>query len=73
MAQHEDISAALSALKGAEVCFGKGGFWIRGQGFITLAQARRLTGIAGPKHERRARVVFGGDWGMIGALNRARS
>lgn len=73
MAKHEDISTALATLKGAEVMFGKGGFWVRSQGFITLAEARKLTGVAAPKRERRERVMFGGDWGMIGALNRARS
>lgn len=61
----------LEALKvmGKEVITGKGGFFIRNEGFITLAAARRLTGINAPTRQRRERVTAYGDWAMVAAIN----
>lgn len=48
-----------------------GGFHVKGQGRVSLAQARRTTGIAAPKRKLRGRVPAYGDWGFVAALNRA--
>jgi hypothetical protein len=64
----DDVLTALQA-QGLEVLKGKGGFWIRGEGHITLAQARKRTGTAAPKRERRATQPAWGDFASIAALN----
>lgn len=49
-----EVLIALNKIKGEEnVLYGKGGFWIKGEGWISLAQARKLTGIKAPKREPR--------------------
>jgi hypothetical protein len=67
----ESTKEVLNALvtRGFEVIYGKGGFWIKGQGFITLAQARKLTGIQAPKREFRPRVQAWGDWATVAMIN----
>jgi len=64
-----DVLAALEA-QGLEVLKGKGGFWIRNEGHITLAQARKRTGIAAPKRQTRERVAPYGDAAWIMGINR---
>jgi hypothetical protein len=59
-----DVLNALQA-QGFEVLAGKGGFWIRGEGHITLAQARKRTGIAAPKRQPRATQQPFGDYGWM--------
>jgi hypothetical protein len=50
----KEVLVALENLKGKDnVLYGKGGFWIRGEGWISLAKARRITGIKAPKREPR--------------------
>lgn len=67
-----DVFAALEGQHGkGNVMGGKGGFWIKGQGHITTAKARRATGVAAPKRQMRGRVPAYGDWGYVAALNRA--
>ncbi len=64
-----DVLAALTA-QGHEVLRGKGGgFWIKGEGHVSTAQARRRTGIAAPRRERRAEKAPWGDFAVIAALN----
>ena len=68
----QTLKEALEAL-GYEVLVGKGGFWLRGRGHITTAQARRLTGIAAEPRVRRERIAYG-DWAQLVAfVNRKRS
>ena len=69
MARHQVIGDALAELTGREVVQGKGGFWVRGQGWISLAKARTLTGIPAPKRAKRARVQPWGDYATIAMLN----
>lgn len=55
--------------QGLEVLAGKGGFFIKGEGFISLAQARKRTGVATKKREVRQRVTAYGDYAIIAAIN----
>lgn len=64
----QDVQEALQAA-GCQVLSGKGGFWIRGEGFITLAAARKRTGIAAPKRNFRGRQAAWGDFATIAAMN----
>lgn len=67
----QNVQKALEA-NGAEVLRGKGGFWIKGKGFITLAQARKQTGIDAPKRRTRGRQLPWGDYATIAAINGVR-
>ena len=53
--RHQVICDKLAELTGKEVLQlqGKGGFWIRGEGFLSLANARRKTGIAVPSRPKQ--------------------
>ena len=51
---------------------GKGGFWVKGKGFYTLAQARKITGIKAPKRDPKPRVQPWGDFATIAMLNQPR-
>jgi hypothetical protein len=66
-----DVQTALEA-QGLEVLKGKGGFWVKGEGHITLAQARKRTGIAAPARQRREPQPAWGDFATIAMLNGAR-
>ena len=70
-------SSVLRALKkrygSSNVLSGKNsGFNVRGQGFISLSKARRLTGIASPKRVSRGRTLPWGDYATIAMLNAPR-
>lgn len=65
----EQLQAALEA-QGFEVLAGEGGFWLRGRGHVTTAQARRMTGIAAEPRIRRERVAYGDYAQLIGFINR---
>ena len=57
----DDKSKLIKALKKhykTDVLSAKGGFFIKGKGFITLAKARQITGIKGKK--RAPTKVHGG-------------
>ena len=41
-----------------EVVYGKGGFFVRGKGHVSIPKARKITGIKGEK--RRGKLVTGG-------------
>jgi len=69
--KHADIVSALRAM-GFEVLTGKGGFYARRDGstsFLTLAQARKLTGIVAESSPRRERITAYGDYAIIAALS----
>lgn len=67
----DDVLAALKAA-GHEVLTAKGGFFIRGKGFVTLAQARKMTGVtAKPRGPRMVQAPWG-DAAWIKMLNTPR-
>ena len=51
-----------------DVLQGKGGFWIKGKGFFTIAKARKLTGIKAPTRNR-TRLMPYGDYATIAMVN----
>lgn len=55
MAKVEQRIAIIEALEsqGLEVLYGKGGFFIRGEGWISFAQARKRSGVAAPDELKR--------------------
>ena len=63
------LQAALEA-RGFEVLQGKGGFWLRGHGHVTTAQARRMTGLAPEPRVRRERTAYGDYAQLIAFVNR---
>ena len=68
-----EVLGVNSPTKGwGNVLHGKGGFWVKGKGFYTIAQARRLTGIKAPARERRQTVQPWGDYATIAMLNQPR-
>jgi len=64
----QDVQRALEA-RGHEVLSGKGGFWLHGQGFVSLAKARQMTGITAKPRPRRPRQLPWGDYATAAALN----
>ena len=67
--EHKATVAAALTAAGYEVLGARGGFFVRGRGFVTLATARALVGIT--EHPTRPGdwMMAGGDWGMVAALN----
>ena len=70
--RHQVIEGKLAEIYAAEVLQGKGGFWIHGHGFITLAKARKLTGIKAAPRPRYERIPAWGDLATIAMLNHVR-
>ena len=68
----KDLKAALEKHFGAPSLAGKGGFWVKGHGFIPTTKARRLTGIKGPTRNPPTRLSSWGDWATIEMINRPR-
>lgn len=48
---------------------GKGGYWIKGKGFYTIAQARKITGIKAILRKPQMRVMPYGDYATIAQIN----
>lgn len=71
--RHQVIRDALSEHYHADVLQGKGGFWIRGHGFLSLAKARRLTGMAPQPRPPVIRQAAWGDYATIAMLNAPRT
>lgn len=56
---------------GAECCTAKGGgFFVKGEGYITMAQARKRTGIAAEPRNFRPVISAYGDWAIVAKMNR---
>jgi len=73
--KHPEVATALANTLGKEVgdlMYGKGGFFVRGGGFISLAKARRMTGIKGPKRNPRLIQPAWGEYAIIAMLNKPR-
>jgi hypothetical protein len=72
MTRREERQAIRDALaaQGIEAMYGKGGFWLRGRGHVTFAQARKLAGVDVSDELRRrsrARILYG-DAAIIHAI-----
>jgi len=64
----EEKQKLIKALKKhykAEVLSGKGGFFIRGKGHISIAKARKITGIKGKPRQQRAKSGGYGDYAIV--------
>lgn len=64
MTKADERKAIIESLReqGLEAVYGKGGFFLRGEGFVSFAKARRLAGVAvseGLRRERREAVLYG--------------
>ena len=60
-----NIAKALKRHYKADVMSGKGGFFVRGKGHVTIAQARRVTGIKAKPKPRRAKTGGYGDYATL--------
>ena len=49
---------------------GKGGYWIKGKGFYTIAQARKITGIRAIPRKTSMCLSAYGDYATIALINR---
>ena len=68
-----DVFAALKLLN-PDTCGGKdSGFYVKGEGFVSLAQARKRTGISAPPREYKPRIGAWGDYATVAMLNRPRA
>jgi len=65
------IITALAS-RGFETLTGKGGYFVKGEGFLSAAQARKLAGLPAPQRQprrRRQRQPAWGEWATIAALH----
>lgn len=60
---------ALKGIYKSEILAGKGGFWIKDNGFVTLQQARKITGIRGKKRVKLDTIRAWGDYATIAMIN----
>ena len=51
------------------VMTGKGGYFVKGHGFVSTGKARRLTGIKAQERNFRPRISAYGDYAWIAKLN----
>jgi hypothetical protein len=66
-----DLRLAVEKYFNSPVLAGKGGFFIKGHGFINTAKARRLTGIKGKTRNPPTRLSAWGDYATIAMLNQS--
>ena len=59
------ISALKRHYKTPDVSSGKGGFFVRGKGWISLAKARRITGIKAKARTKRGKSGGYGDYAIL--------
>jgi len=64
------IKGLTEKLDTKNIISGKGGFWIKGKGFITIAQARKLTGIKATPRNYSPVMSAWGDYATIAQINR---
>ena len=67
-----DLRLAIEKHYKSPVLAGKGGFWIKGHGFITTAKARKITGIKGKTRNPPQRLAAWGDYATVAMLNQPR-
>jgi len=73
--RHQVLADTLAEKLGKhqyDVTHGKGGFWIKGKGFFTINQARKLTGIKATPRQERTVMLAWGDYATIAMLNKQR-
>ena len=74
--RHQVLAHTLAEQLGKhhyDIIYGKGGFWIRGKGFYTIAQARKLTGIKATPRNNRTVMLAWGDYATIAQINRIKA
>ena len=59
MSEKDEILAGLKSYYGADVVTGKGGFFVKGVGHVSLAKARKITGVKAT-NTRSPRAKSGG-------------
>lgn len=66
--------ACLEALQrdNREAVYGKGGFWVRGEGFFTLAQIAKQYQITAETRNFRGRISAYGDYATIQMISGAK-
>lgn len=70
MTNERSAIIAEYASRGIEACAGKGGFFVKDRGFVSLRDARKETGISMAKTRTPGtRVSAYGDYAMIACLN----
>ena len=67
-----NLKRALEEHFNAPSLAGKGGFFIKGHGFVSTAKARKLTGIKGKTRTPPTRLSSYGDYAIIEMINRPR-
>ena len=68
-----ELFDAVKSHFNAEVCTGKGGFFVRGYGFISTSKARKLTGIKAETRQPRQVITAYGDYATIAMINRVKT
>ena len=70
----ESTKELLGAIKDyyntEDVVYGKGGFFVRGKGFISISKARLLTKKEAPERQYRGRMSSYGDYATVEMFNR---
>jgi len=68
--KHRELIVALEKHYKTDVLYCKGSFLIRGKPPISMAKARRITGIEGEKRKPRTQLLPWGDYATIAMLNK---
>ena len=63
------LGKALADKLSSDCLKGKGGYWIKGKGFYTIAQARRITEIKATPRPPRQEIMPYGDYATIAMIN----
>ena len=61
----KNLWKALKEYYKTDVMSAKGGFFVRGKGFISLAKARKVTGIKATPRARRGKTGGFGDYAIL--------
>lgn len=69
--QRKILLEKLSEIYKTDVCYGKGGFFIRDNGWISFSEARIKTGIDVPEELKRnnEKILPFGDYATIAGIN----
>jgi hypothetical protein len=71
----KELQTALSAALGKKVMYVKGSFCVNTEPdctWVSIAQARKITGLKAPERNERVRVSAYGDYATIAQINRIR-
>lgn len=71
--ERQKIIDGLKEKYGTDVMYGQNGFFVRGTGWISMARARRETGLAASLKRPGQRVSSYGDYAIVEMLNRPRT